>query len=61
MPYTIIKTVLALTIFRDELNMRVAALFTLLVFWRVFHWLGAARMDHVRVSSRRPRRRAARS
>lgn len=47
-PYTIVKTLLELAIFRDEMNLRVTALFTALLFWKTFHWLGSARMDHVR-------------
>ena len=35
----IIETCLAMTIFRDEFNVKFVALFTILSFIKVFHWL----------------------
>jgi len=35
----IIETCLAMTIFRDEFNVKFVALFTVLSFIKVFHWL----------------------
>jgi len=37
--YAITETCLALTIFREELSVRVIALFTTLLFIKIFHWL----------------------
>lgn len=48
LPYTVIKTALTLTIFREEINVRMAAMFTAFLFISVFHWLGRARLDTVR-------------
>lgn len=47
-PFAIIKTCLALTIFREELTVRVGALFTALLFAKVFQWLAEARLESVR-------------
>ena len=35
----IIETCLAMTIFRDEFNVKFVALFTVLSFIKIFHWL----------------------
>mmetsp|Transcript_75348 Transcript_75348/g.214284 ORF Transcript_75348/g.214284 Transcript_75348/m.214284 type:complete len:329 (-) Transcript_75348:68-1054(-) len=45
--YAITETCLALTIFREELSIRVFALFTALLFSKVFHWLSHSRMEFV--------------
>ena len=45
--YAITETCLALTIFREELNMRVLTLFTLLLFIKIFHWLAVMRVEHI--------------
>jgi E3 ubiquitin-protein ligase synoviolin len=45
--YAITETCLALTIFREELNMRVAALFAALLFAKIFHWLCQSRVEHL--------------
>ncbi len=41
----IIETCLAMTIFRDEFNVKFVALFTILSFIKVFHWLVQDRCD----------------
>lgn len=46
--YAVTETCLALTIFRDEINARVVALFAALVFAKAFHWLAQARLEFVR-------------
>ncbi|KAH8056277.1 hypothetical protein JL722_7581 [Aureococcus anophagefferens] len=43
---------LALTIFREELTTRVFALFTALLFAKVFHWLVQSRVEHVEHAER---------
>ena len=45
--YAITETCLALTIFREELNIRVLTLFTLLLFIKIFHWLSVMRVEHI--------------
>jgi len=45
--YAVTETCLALTVFREELTTRVFALFTALLFAKVFHWLAHARVEHV--------------
>ena len=45
--YAITETCLALTIFREELNIRVLTLFTLLLFIKIFHWLAVMRVEHI--------------
>jgi len=45
--YAITETCLALTIFHEELTVRVFTLFTALLFSKVFHWLAECRVDHV--------------
>jgi len=45
--YAITETCLALTTFREELTMRVAALFTALLFAKAFHWLAQSRIEHI--------------
>ena len=45
--YAITETCLALTIFREELNVRVLVLFTLLLFIKIFHWLAVMRVEHI--------------
>jgi hypothetical protein len=42
------ETCLALTIFREEINFHVMALFTALIFLKVFHWLAQSRIEFVR-------------
>ena len=41
----IIETCLAMTIFRDEFNIKFVALFTIQSFIKVFHWLVQDRCD----------------
>ncbi|CAL5228388.1 g11511 [Coccomyxa viridis] len=43
----IIETCLAMTIFRDEFNVKFVALFTILSFIKVFHWLVQDRVDYI--------------
>jgi len=38
---------LALTIFREELNMKMLMLFTALIFIKLFHWLAAMRVEAI--------------
>jgi len=45
--YAIPETCVALTIFHEELNIRVFGLFTILLFSKVFHWLSHCRVEHV--------------
>mmetsp|Transcript_48679 Transcript_48679/g.62472 ORF Transcript_48679/g.62472 Transcript_48679/m.62472 type:complete len:708 (-) Transcript_48679:148-2271(-) len=45
--YTIFDTCLTLTIFHEEITMRVFVLFTALLFSKVFHWLSECRVEHV--------------
>jgi hypothetical protein len=45
--FTVTELCLALTIFREELNFRTLALFTALLFVKVFHWLATARVENV--------------
>ena len=47
--YAVTETCLALTIFREELNVRVAALFTALLFAKIFHWLCASTVEFVSI------------
>ncbi|KAJ8598672.1 hypothetical protein CTAYLR_003087 [Chrysophaeum taylorii] len=50
--YAITETCLALTIFREELTTRVFALFTALLFSKVFHWLAGSRVDYLEHAER---------
>jgi len=43
------ETCLALTTFREELNIRMVALFTVLLFVKMFHWLAQMRIENVSV------------
>jgi E3 ubiquitin-protein ligase synoviolin len=45
--YAITETCLALTIFREELSMRVLMLFSALLFVKIFHWLASLRVEGV--------------
>ena len=47
--FAVIDTCLALTIFREELNIRVFAMFTALIFFKIFHWLAEKRQLHLEV------------
>eukprot|EP01097_Dermamoeba_algensis_P005448 TRINITY_DN3466_c0_g1_i2.p1 TRINITY_DN3466_c0_g1~~TRINITY_DN3466_c0_g1_i2.p1 ORF type:complete len:492 (+),score=109.35 TRINITY_DN3466_c0_g1_i2:205-1476(+) len=44
---TVIDTLFMMTIFRDELNSRFVVTFTVLVFWKIFHWISADRVDYL--------------
>eukprot|EP00877_Chromochloris_zofingiensis_P001514 jgi/Chrzof1/11363/Cz05g34030.t1 len=46
----IMETCLALTIFREEFNMAFVAMFTILTFVKVFHWLVQDRVDYIEVT-----------
>lgn len=50
--YAITETCLALTIFREELTVRVFCLFTGLLFAKVFHWLVGSRVDYLEHAER---------
>lgn len=43
--YAITETMLALTIFREELNLKLLMLFTALLFIKIFHWLASMRVE----------------
>jgi E3 ubiquitin-protein ligase synoviolin len=46
----IMETCLALTIFREEFNMGFVAMFTILTFLKVFHWLVQDRVEYIEVT-----------
>jgi E3 ubiquitin-protein ligase synoviolin len=48
--YAITETCLAMTIFREEFNSRFVALFTALLFFKVFHWLLQDRVAYMEQS-----------
>jgi E3 ubiquitin-protein ligase synoviolin len=43
----IMETCLAMTIFREEFNVNFVAMFTILTFIKVFHWLVQDRVDYI--------------
>ena len=43
----IMETCLAMTIFREEFNMAFVAMFTILTFIKVYHWLLQDRVDYI--------------
>lgn len=43
----IMETCLAMTIFREEFNMSFVAMFTILTFIKVYHWLLQDRVDYI--------------
>lgn len=43
----IMETCLAMTIFREEFNVNFVAMFTVLTFVKVFHWLVQDRVDYI--------------
>ena len=45
--YAITETCLAMTIFREEFNVRFVALFTALLFLKIFHWLMQDRIAYM--------------
>lgn len=45
--FVIPETCLALTIFREQLGVRVVALFALVLFSKFFHWVMAVRVEQV--------------
>eukprot|EP00924_Labyrinthula_sp_SR-Ha-C_P000958 snap_masked-scaffold_7-processed-gene-9.21-mRNA-1 protein AED:0.12 eAED:0.12 QI:0/-1/0/1/-1/1/1/0/558 len=45
--YAITETCLALTIFRDQLNLYVGILFVMLLFVKIFHWLLTSRVEYL--------------
>lgn len=48
--YAITETCLALTIFREEINLTVVTLFTALLFAKIFHWLCQSRVEYIEQS-----------
>jgi len=46
--YTFTEVLLAMTIFRDEFNIRFVSLFALLLTVKTFHWLTQDRVEFVR-------------
>ena len=45
--YAVSETLLAMTVFRDEFNRTFVALFALLLFVKIFHWLVHSRVNHI--------------
>ncbi|KAK9244742.1 hypothetical protein V1506DRAFT_540480 [Lipomyces tetrasporus] len=45
--YAVTETCLAMTIFRDEFDARFLVMFTTLLFLKIFHWLGADRVEYM--------------
>ena len=45
--YAVTESLLALTIFRDEFDTSFVILFVSLLFFKVFHWLAADRVEMV--------------
>lgn len=45
--YSITETLLALTIFRNELTPNIILLFGVLLFIKIFHWLAKSRLDYL--------------
>ena len=43
----VMETCLAMTIFRDEFNVEFVAMFVILTFVKVFHWLVQDRVDYI--------------
>ena len=43
----VMETCLAMTIFREEFNVEFVAMFTVLTFIKVFHWLVQDRVDYI--------------
>ena len=43
----VMETCLAMTIFREEFNVEFVAMFTILTFVKVFHWLVQDRVDYI--------------
>ena len=48
--YAITETCLAMTIFREEFNLRFVAMFTALLFLKIFHWLMQDRVSYMEQS-----------
>mmetsp|Transcript_7409 Transcript_7409/g.11066 ORF Transcript_7409/g.11066 Transcript_7409/m.11066 type:complete len:458 (+) Transcript_7409:32-1405(+) len=45
--FAITETCLAMTIFREEINLTVIGFFSILLFSKAFHWLSKARLEHI--------------
>jgi len=45
--YAVLELGIALTTFRQELNMSILTLFVMLLFIKMFHWLANMRVDNV--------------
>mmetsp|Transcript_2765 Transcript_2765/g.7578 ORF Transcript_2765/g.7578 Transcript_2765/m.7578 type:complete len:384 (-) Transcript_2765:2350-3501(-) len=43
----VIETCLAMTVFREEFNSKFIAMFAILLFLKVFHWLGKDRIEYL--------------
>ena len=48
--YAVVETCLTLIIFREEISVRTVALFTALLFSKIFHWLAASRLEYIEQS-----------
>jgi E3 ubiquitin-protein ligase synoviolin len=53
--FAVTETCLALTIFREELNVQMAGLFTALLFAKIFHWLCQSRVEWLEQQEQVPR------
>ncbi|RHY34219.1 hypothetical protein DYB32_001876 [Aphanomyces invadans] len=47
--FAIAETCFTLSVFREEMSLRVLGLFTILLFLKTFHWLFVSRITHVRL------------
>ena len=45
--YAVTETCLAFTVFREDFNVTFVAMFTMLLFFKCFHWLAEDRVDYV--------------
>lgn len=52
--YAVTETCLAMTIFRDEFDVRFIIMFGVLLFMKCFSWIGAGRVEFVSVIGRAP-------
>ena len=48
--HTVMETCLAMTIFREEFNVSFLAMFTALLFIKIFHWLSQKRVEYIEMT-----------
>ena len=48
--YAVVETCLTLIIFREEISVKTVALFTALLFTKIFHWLASSRLEYIEQS-----------